>query len=142
MSWGNKLVLVFIAFTTLIGTLVYKAVHTDFDLVTPEYYQEELKYEDHIDAMQNAARLSEVTIRQDAVNVVVTLPKEMEGYKVDGKAWFYYNASAEKDRQISFSTLNGTASFSKEDLAKGNVLLKLSWNSGTENYYVEKMISL
>lgn len=32
MNWGNKLVLVFVAFIALIGTLVYKAIHTQYDL--------------------------------------------------------------------------------------------------------------
>ena len=142
MNWGNKLVIVFVAFAALIGTLVYKAVNTKFDLVSPAYYQDELKYEDHITAVKNAGKLSDVRIVQDAANIIVTLPKEMDGYKVDGKAWFYYSTGAAKDRQETFSTSDATATFARKGLPKGNVLLKLSWKSGKDEYYMEKTISL
>jgi len=142
MSWGNKLVIVFVAFAALIGTLVYKAVNTQFDLVTPAYYQDELQYEDHITAVKNASKLGDVNIVQDAGNIIVTLPKEMNGYKVNGKAWFYYNTGAAKDRQETFYTSDGITSFTKQGLQKGNVLLKLTWKSGNDEYYVEKTINL
>lgn len=142
MNWGNKLVLVFVAFIALIGTLVYKAIHTQYDLVSEAYYQDELKYEDHITAVKNATKLSDITVELDAANVIVTLPKEMTGYKVDGNAWFYYKTNAANDRKQLFSTSDGTASFAKEGLPKGNVLLKLNWKSGNDEYYVEKTINL
>ncbi|CAN5549690.1 hypothetical protein BH10BAC2_BH10BAC2_40420 [soil metagenome] len=142
MNWGNKLVIVFVAFTVLIGTLVYKAINAQYDLVSEEYYQDELKYEDHITAVKNTTKLSSVTIQQNAGSIIVTLPKEMNGYKVDGNAWFYYKTNAANDRKQVFSTSDGTTSFTKQGLPKGNVLLKLNWKSGNEDYYVEKIISL
>lgn len=142
MNWGNKLVIVFVAFTVLIGTLVYKAINAQYDLVSEEYYQDELEYEDHITAVKNATKLSDVTVLQSATSIIVTLPKEMNGYKIDGNAWFYYKTNAAKDRRQVFSTSDGITSFAKQGLPKGNVLLKLNWTSGNENYYVEKIINL
>lgn len=142
MNWGNKLVIVFVAFTVLIGTLVYKAIHTQYDLVSEEYYQDELKYEDHIAAAKNATKLGDITVQQDAGNIIVTLPKEMSGSKVDGNVWFYYKTNAANDKRQEFSTTDGVASFTKQGLSKGNVLLKLNWKSGNEDYYAEKIIIL
>ena len=143
MSWGNKLVMAFVAFTALIGTLVYKAVHTRYDLVTAKYYEDELKYEDHITAVKNTAKLGDVEVTQDATTVTIALPKEMNGYAVEGNAWFYYKTNAVNDRLQAFTTNTGTISFAKKALPQGkNVLLKLNWKTGTENYYAEKTINL
>ena len=40
MNWGNKLMLVFIVFALLIGTLVYKSINTKYDLVSKDYYKD------------------------------------------------------------------------------------------------------
>ena len=43
MTWGNKLLLVFAAFALLIGTLVYKCMQQNFELVSKDYYNDELQ---------------------------------------------------------------------------------------------------
>lgn len=142
MSWGNKILVVFICFAGLIFFLVYKSINTHFDLVTPKYYEEELKYEDHIDAVNNASKIGDVQLDQSETTVTLTLPKEMQGIKANGQAWFYSNTDASKDKYISFATENCVTVFEKTALPKGHFLLKLSWKAGNENYYVEKNISL
>jgi len=89
MSWGNKLVLVFIVFGLFIGVLVYKAMNTKSDLVSKEYYKEELKYQEKIDGMNNAAKLSAVKIEQDLAAIRIQLPAEQKGAEVYGDIYFY-----------------------------------------------------
>ena len=89
MNWGNKLVLVFIVFAALIFTLVYKAVNTKFDLVSKDYYKDELRYQEKIDGIHKANTLSSVAITQNNSTVTLALPKEMNGEIVAGEAWFY-----------------------------------------------------
>ena len=74
MNWGNKLVVVFIVFGAFIGYLVYQAVNTKYDLVSKEYYKDELRYQDTIDRQKNASKLSDVKIEQDADAVTIHLP--------------------------------------------------------------------
>ena len=85
----NKLVLVFIVFAALIFTLVYKAVNTKFDLVSKDYYKDEWRYQEKIDGIHKANTLSSVAITQNNSTVTLALPKEMNGEKVAGEAWFY-----------------------------------------------------
>ena len=58
IGWGTKITLLYLAFVVLIVTLVTKSMHQTFDLVSGDYYNQELKYQDVIDASKNQAGLS------------------------------------------------------------------------------------
>lgn len=143
MSWGNKLVVVFILFAVLIGTLVYKAVNTKYELVSKDYYKDELRYQDKIDGKNNAAKIGNVAVSQDADAVFIDLPAEMKGKKVDGEAWFYCKTDAQKDRKIAIQVdTSGRQLILKSQLAKGAFELKLNWQSEGEKYYTEQNITV
>ena len=79
INWGHKIILVFVLFVSLIATLVYKSIHTNFELVTKEYYKDELVYQQVIDGTNNANKLGGITtVSSDAQFVNVTLPEEMK----------------------------------------------------------------
>lgn len=143
MSWGNKLVVVFVLFALLIGTLVYKAMHTKYELVSKDYYTEELRYQDKIDGKNNAAKIGSVSVTQDAETVQIDLPAEMKGRKIAGEAWFYCKTDAQKDRKIALETdADGRQIILKKQLAKGVFELKLNWQAGDEKYYTEQNITV
>ena len=57
---------VYIAFVAGMGFLVLKASSQKFDLVTKDYYDQELKYQQVIDQAANSSRLSApVTIERN-----------------------------------------------------------------------------
>ena len=51
MNWGYKILIVYIVFIAGIVTLVYKSSVQNQDLVVNDYYDQELKYQDKIDAV-------------------------------------------------------------------------------------------
>ncbi|MCU0322215.1 MAG: FixH family protein [Chitinophagaceae bacterium] len=143
MSWGNKLVFVFIAFAGLIGTLVYKSMKSSFDLVSKDYYTDELRYQEKIDAKASAAQFSAIQLAQTNEVVIIHFPAELAGKKVDGEAWFYCSTNATKDRKIAIEVAsNGEMIIPKSQLAKANYQVKISWKIGEESYYTEKNINL
>lgn len=141
MNWGNKLIVAFILFAGLIGTMVYKAMNTKFELVSKDYYKDELRYQDKIDGMANAAKLGNITVSQDADALRITLPGEMKGKKVEGEAWFYCKTDAVKDRKIALRVdENGIQQIMKNKLAKGSYELKLNWQTASDKYYTEQVV--
>ena len=143
MSWGNKLVFVFIAFAALIGTLVYKSMKSSFDLVSKDYYADELRYQEKIDAKVSAAQFSAIQLAQTNVVVTIHFPKELASKKVDGEAWFYCSTNATKDRKIKIEVAtNGEMIVPKSQLAKTSYTVKISWLIEGENYYTEKNINI
>ncbi len=141
MNWGNKLILVFIVFAVMMTVLVYKSVNTRYDLVSKDYYKDELRYQDKIDGMDNAAKVSDVVVTQDTDNVIVNFPKETKNSKTEGEAWFYCATDDLKDKKIPIQIdTTGKQIFSKKLLAKTNYILKLSWKVDTLNYFAEKRV--
>ena len=96
MSWGNKLVVVFVIFIAMIGTLVYKSIMVKNDLVASDYYTQELKYQDKINGTNNANAISQVSVAQDNDFVTIYLPSELKGNSITGEAWFYCVTDAQK----------------------------------------------
>lgn len=143
MNWGNKLMFVFIAFAGLMFVMVYKAMNTRFELVSKEYYQDELRYQDKIDGRANAAEISSVTIVSENENLVLQLPKELAGQTIKGEAWFYCKTDAIKDLKLPLSIdLEGRQFVEKKKLPAEKYLLKLTWETTEKKYYLEKDIEM
>lgn len=143
MNWGNKIVIVFMVFAGLMATLVYKAVNTKYELVSADYYKDELRYQDKIDGVNNANKISNIAVNQDETQLVLELPKEMKGIKTEGEIWLYCGSDATKDRKIALQVdEDGRQLIAKNKLAKGNYQLKLTYKSGSSNYYSEKNLTV
>ncbi len=61
MNWGKSLILVMAIFITFILVMVVKMVSTSTDLVSDDYYQKEIDYEQEIVAVKNMQRLNAKT---------------------------------------------------------------------------------
>lgn len=143
MNWGNKLIVVFLLFAILIGTMVYKSFQSKPHLVSEDYYKDELRYQDKIDGMANTAKISDVIVAQDSAFVTIYLPKELNGNKIEGEAWFYCKTDENKDKKFPLEVdANGKQSILKKQLSKTNYQVKLSWKVGAVNYYIEKEITI
>ena len=141
MNWGNRMIVVFVCFASFIGFMVYKASKVKYDLVTPEYYKDELRYQDRINAQANAAKIDSCVINQDATSVNIILPKELRGYAVEGSVLFYCITDADKDKKFPFNPDGlGQQIFKKLDLSKGPILVKVSCKANSKDYYFEKKI--
>ena len=78
LSWGYKIMFVYLAFVAGIGFLVFKASNQEFDLVTKDYYEQELKYQQVIDQSANASKLSTpVSIEKKEEQLKISFPEEM-----------------------------------------------------------------
>jgi len=80
---------VFGVFGGMMSYMTYRCMHTPVDLVTKEYYKDELGYQQVIDARQKADALSEkVELRQTGQVITVVLPQEMRNAAVTGSIQF------------------------------------------------------
>lgn len=141
MSWGNKLVIVFVAFAGLMGTLVYRSVTTKFDLVTKDYYKEELRYQEKIDGAANAASAGNIRLKQDDATITIQLPVSLQDKVAEGEAWFYCKTNAAKDKKLAVKIENGSYTFDKSAFSKDVYELKLQLNiDGKKYYYFQPVI--
>ncbi len=142
MSWGNKLVVVFVAFAGLMGTLVFKAVNTKFELVSKDYYKDELRYQEKLDGAANAAVAGKINLTQDASTITLQLPPSLTTIIADADAWFYCKTNAAKDQRFKIRIENGAYIFDKAKFLKDNYELKLQLSAGEKQYYYSEFITV
>src|SRR3954452_2338030 len=143
LNWGWALTLVFIAFATYIGILVYKCTQQKLDLVSSDYYNEELKYQDKIDGMQNAKQLTPVQLVQTSDGLSLQLPKELNGHALTGQVWLYCPAHAALDYKAPLQVNNeGVMLIDKKKLADANYTVKITWEAGETKYYNEQPLTI
>lgn len=77
-NWGTKILLVYCGFVVFMLGMVTLCMRQHFDLVTPDYYAQELKYQAVIDGQENSNRLQkQVQVVQDASGVTISFPQEL-----------------------------------------------------------------
>jgi len=134
----------FLVFAAMISYLVYRAVTTNFELVDKEYYKNELRYQQVIDASNRSAALSSpVLLNQTEQGIFLELPAEMKNKIINGELFFYCAYDSRKDRRLLINT--GTEAnqvFDKSVIEPGTYTVKVNWSSGETNYYSEKYITI
>jgi hypothetical protein len=142
MNWGNRLLVTFIIFGAGIFYLVYRSVHTNFELVEKDYYKTELQYQQVIDGSVRAnAFHSSVKIEQRENNIVVTLPDEMKNKVVTGDILFYCAYDEKKDKEFKLGVDdNGVQVFQPGLISPGSYTVKINWSNDGKNYYTEKIL--
>ncbi len=143
MNWGYKLMFTFIVFAGMIGYMVYRCFGTNFELVEPEYYKSELKYQQVIDGTRHADSLSAApSITQSGNNLELQLPVEMKNASVSGSILFYCAYDSRKDRKILLSVDESGRQSLNHQVMPGNYTVKMQWHTGDKNYYSEKIITI
>lgn len=141
MSWGYKIMFVYIAFVAGIGFLVFKASNQEFDLVTKDYYEQELKYQQIIDQSANASKLSmPLNIEKKETELKIGFPDEMKNKKKLVDFYLYYAADAKKDFRRSFELNENELAQALPVGMKGMYELKLTWETEGVKYYHEQKI--
>jgi nitrogen fixation protein FixH len=141
LSWGYKILIVYLAFVVGILILAFKANQQKFDLVTPNYYDAELKFQDVIDQKQRVAQLSSPPKITHSVNTItIQLPDEFLNKVAKGEWYLYRPSDAAKDLSKSFEARQGFIEINLNENLSGAYDLKLSWESDGKSFYNEQKI--
>ncbi|HLP35218.1 FixH family protein [Lacibacter sp.] len=144
LNWGHKITLAFSAFVVFMFVMVYKSMKTDFQLVTKEYYKDELAYQQVIDGTNRANKLSgSVVVTQANNELIIQLPTEMRGKAISGNIWLYCSSDDKKDRRLELAVdENGKQVINSKNMLPANYLLKVTWKADELSYYNEQHIEL
>ena len=142
MSWGKAIVVVFVAFALFIGTLVTICVRQDISLVSRNYYQDELRYQDEIDQMNNVAALAErplIAVREGQLEIRYTDLSKVE----HGKLTLVRPSDARYD--AVFTVAQTTQPFQRYDISglpSGRYNARLVWSINGKDFLVQYPIDL
>ncbi len=141
IGWGARVALLYGGFVVLIAVLVTMSMKQELQLVSTEYYQEELQYQQVIDAYQNQTALSEPTkVLTKDDHLIIQLPAQFENSGVSGTVEFY--AYADKTWDRSFELGGRLTAIPKETLRPTRYKVKINWKSEGKNYYQETSLNL
>jgi len=144
LNWGHKLIGVFLIFVGMMSYMVYRCIKTNYDLVSKEYYKDELSYQQVIDGASRANKLgNKIHFSQAGSELVLHLPNEMKNTTVKGSAWFYYAPDAKRDRQIALNpNAEGEQAINSSMFLPGNYTVKVKWESKGQQYYSEEFVTI
>lgn len=143
MNWGTKIILVFAVFVSGILYMVFKAGSHNMDLVTTDYYEQELKYQQTIDAVERTNTLSSKLIfTPGRGQVEIVFPAEMQNQPLHADVWLYCIADKQKDLKKQFSTSGGKINMPYLPANKGLHEVKISWQVNGQTYYHKEKIEL
>ena len=139
MNWGYKILLVYAVFVIGIMFLVFKSSSQKVDLVTTDYYDKELVYQQKIDAMNNVHQLSDtIKYHVNNSNLTIIFPKDFLGKKVEGLAVLYCPSNEDNDVTKKFSLENLPLMVPVHTTGRKEYELQLSWKANGTSYYFEK----
>ncbi len=142
-TWGHGVIIALACFIIFICTLIFTVGFSEntFDLVTDNYYEEEINYQQEIDATNNASLLKEkpkIEIIPDS-GIKITFPKEFNSINTIGKfKLIRANSQALDINKKEFDWVpSNTLFIPAKVLVKGNYTLKLYWTKEKTNYQME-----
>lgn len=141
MNWGKGILVTIILFVAFIMTLVVISVkQDDIHLVTENYYEKEIKYQEQIEREKSAAQLNREVLLFDAASKVILLDLPI-GAK--GELQLFRPSDARLDQLLPLEIKDsGKTSISLNQLKPGYWRVKLTWIEDGVEYYEESKITI
>ena len=144
LNWGTGIVIAFIGFISFIMYFVINMntdKKLDHDLVTEDYYKQELKYQNDIDKEKNAKTLSANLKWQKTENgMLISFPENLEPSNISGKVFLYRPSNKQLDFETTFSLSNHNLLIPDKRLLDGRWNIKIDWSYKGNNYLYKEEI--
>jgi nitrogen fixation protein FixH len=145
--WPYGIILFFVLLVcALAGVVTIAATHRE-SMVSENYYERELKFQDQIDSAARAqecgARIHLDQFEAGRGNLVVLVPAEQVARKCSGVIEFYRPSSPALDRDFPLAPgADGSQRVDVSKLAAGLWRVRVKWNVGGQNYFLEQKIKI
>lgn len=141
MDWGKGIVLTILGFVALIVSMVVISVRMDgIELVTENYYEEEIKYQDRIDESNSASNLKREVISFDEQSKVIELDLPNG---TNGTLQLFRPSDSSLDQEINIEvTHTGITQIPLNELKTGYWKIQLNWTENGIDHYQEKKITI
>jgi len=141
MNWGKGLALTLVAFAALMVWFIVMATRNPEPLVTEEYYEQELKYQERIDNTTRAHALSTVGMEVTANSIRLTFPAGMSDRSITGDLTLLRPNDPTADRLLKvIADSNGVFQTDAVALVAGRYNALLEWNADGVAYYTEEKL--
>jgi hypothetical protein len=142
INWGTGIVIGIVAFVVMSITMTIIFMTQDVSLVSDNYYEKSLSYQEEIDK-QNRTKLlnEEVEINYNGDVISILFPSDYISGKMNGEIYFYRPSDQKMDFKIPLRlSETGTQIIPTQNIEKGFWRLKLNWEMDGNGYCNEKAI--
>ena len=145
-NWPYAIIATFILFAGYIGSMVYRAMRTDVDLVSADYYRQELAYQQRMESVARTAALpAPVQLTHDAAlqRLTLQLPATMAGQAVQGQIHFFRPSDQKLDFSLPLQAASDAPQFiNTAKLQPGYWRVRLYFTAGGQVYFLEKNLQI
>lgn len=142
--WPYGIILTFILFISGIAGLVGIACTQKSDLVSANYYEEEVRFQTQIDRFERARGLdAPARIAYDPAQkrITVTLPPGHASAPTSGRIQFYRPSAAGLDQSLDFKPdPSGVQSFDARNFQAGLWKVRVFWTANGNDYRVDQKV--
>lgn len=141
---GNLIILGFAMALGLMSFLVYKSIKQEVQMVSVNYYEDELKFQDKIDAKENAKPYyDEFTLNNTDDILQIQIPKPLCKYIENGEIQIYCISDIEQDKLLKIlPSESGIYQFTTKDWKKTEYTAKISFTNNGKQYLREMVFFL
>ncbi len=142
--WPVAIAVFYSLFVLILVAFVIYTRYQTVNLVSDDYYQQELIYQQQIDRIKRTDSLvNPVRWSHDEVQKLLTLhfSPELEIEQIQGQILFFRPSDAEQDKLIAINlTSDGSQTISTKQLTPGYWKLKIFWQLKKEDFYKEGVL--
>ncbi|MBK9638010.1 MAG: FixH family protein [Bacteroidetes bacterium] len=143
MNWGLRIILLYTAFVGGMLFLVYKCTQQNIDLVSADYYAQEIKYQEKIDRLNNSQHQDvrlEVAYAASEGMIQIKYPASSTSKNTTGEIVLFRPDNSKLDFKIPIDIIDGIQNIPSQKLIKGLWRVKSSWSTNDTPYYQEERI--
>jgi hypothetical protein len=144
INWGIGIVIAFISFIAFILYFVITMSTNkeyEHDLVTEEYYKQELQYQNEINKLKNAKTLSiNIVYNKTNEGIIIQFPKNFDAEKITGKMFLYRPSNKQLDFETTISLSKTYLLIPDKRLVDGRWDIIIDWQYNGKKYLYKKSI--
>lgn len=142
MNWGKWIIVAFVLFAGFIATLVVVCMRQDVNLVSKDYYSEELVYQKQIVRINNVNQLDSKPVIQKTgtfLSIDFVQFNEIE----TGKLKLFSPSDPKKDKVYILRASEETQQLIPvDDIAKGMYRAQMQWVMNGKEYFIEAVVNI
>ncbi len=138
LNWGTAVVIAMISFMVFILTFVYRSAVMDeyqHELVSEDYYGDELHYQEEIDKLNNASTLEvDLTLIRTADGLILRFPEGLQPDNISGSIYLQRPSNKRLDLRMPIEIIENDLLIPDENLASGKYLVIVDWKYEDSEY--------
>ena len=142
--WPFGIAAAFGVFVTGTAGLVVMSTYNNVELVSPDYYDQEIHFQDQIDRRENTSALGgqiELGYDEGQRFLTLALPAAHAGARITGEIQLYRPSAADLDRRVGLQLdAQGRQSLDARALSDGLWHVRVTWRVGEKSFAFDKKV--